>query len=246
MSDKPDLLQKTGHMLYGARFLLVWVCLWLSLICMVAVTPGEHRRRRIARKFGIYALRLSGAWPSITGLHRLPENAAVVVANHASYLDGPLLASVLPHRYQFVIKREISQIRLLSFVLHRTGEHFVERFDPKRGASDARRILKTATSGASLAFFPEGTFRHEPGLRRFQNGAFTIAARNNMPLVPLTIRGTRKMLPAGSWLPRPAQLEIIIGTPLDTTENLEPAKAMEHCREQILQAMDEPDLLEKD
>jgi 1-acyl-sn-glycerol-3-phosphate acyltransferase len=213
---------------------------------MVAVIPGEHRRRRIARKFGIYALRLSGAWPSITGLDQLPENAAVVVANHASYLDGPLLAAVLPHSSQFVIKREIAQIKVLSFVLHRTGEHFVERFDPKRGASDTRRILKTATSGGSLAFFPEGTFRQEPGLRRFQNGAFTIAARNNMPLVPLTIRGTRKMLPAGSWLPRPAQLEIIVGTPLDTAENLEPAKAMQHCREQILQAMDEPDLLAKD
>jgi 1-acyl-sn-glycerol-3-phosphate acyltransferase len=246
MSYQSNLLQKIGHTLYGARFLVIWVCLWLSLICMVAVTPGEHRRRRIARKFGIYAFRLSGAWPTITGLHQLPENAAIVVANHGSYLDGPLLAAVLPHSYQFVIKREIAQIRLLGFVLHRTGEHFVERFDPKRGASDTRRILKTAISGGSLAFFPEGTFRLEPGLRRFQNGAFTIAARNNMPLVPLTIRGTRKMLPAGSWLPRPAQLEIIVGTPLDTAENLDLTKAKDHCREQILQAMDEPDLLEKE
>ncbi|MCP3999525.1 MAG: 1-acyl-sn-glycerol-3-phosphate acyltransferase [Gammaproteobacteria bacterium] len=245
MSDKPKFLQKIGYMLYGARFLFVWAFLWLSLICMVAVTPGEHRRRRIARKLGIYAFHLSGAWPTIIGLHQLPKNAAIVVANHASYLDGPLLAAVLPHRFQFVIKREISQIKLLSFVLHRTGEHFVDRFDPKRGTSGTRRILKTATNGASLAFFPEGTFRLEPGLRRFQNGAFTIAARNNMLLVPLTIRGTRKMLPQGSWLPRPAQLEIIIGTPLDTTENQDLAIAMEHCRMQILQAMDEPDLLEK-
>jgi 1-acyl-sn-glycerol-3-phosphate acyltransferase len=246
MSEPPNLLQKIGHKLYGAWFLLVWICLWLSLICMVSVVPGEHRRRRIARKFGIYAFRLSGAWPTITGLHQLPESAAVVVANHASYLDGPLLAAVLPHSYQFVINREIGEIKLLGFVLNRTGEHFVERFDPHRGASGTRRILKTATSGGSLAFFPEGTFREEPGLRRFQSGAFTIAARNNMPLVPLTIRGTRKMLPANSWLPRPTQLEVIIGTPLDTAENQELATAMAHCREQILQAMDEPDLLAKD
>jgi 1-acyl-sn-glycerol-3-phosphate acyltransferase len=179
-------------------------------------------------------------------LHNLPESAAVMVANHASYIDGILLTAVLPHRYRFVIKREVTKVPLVSFFLQRIGAHFVERFDKQRGASDARRIFQTALGGASLAFFPEGTFRSEPGLRRFQNGAFTIAARNSMPLVPLVIRGTRHMLPAHKWLPRPARLEIEISAPVLNTGEIGPLAAMEYCRERILAGLDEPDLTAAD
>lgn len=243
MLEHPRLLYRLAYGLYGLWFWAVFICLSLPTLCLVALIPGQHRCRCIARLSAGLLLRLTGAWPAVSGLHLLPETASVVVANHASYLDGILLTAILPHRYRYVIKREITQVPLVGFFLRRIGAHFVDRSDPKRGAADARRIIQTANDGASLAFFPEGTFLREPGLRRFHNGAFTIATRSNMPLIPITIRGTRKMLPAHQWLARPARLAVIISEPLEAANDMDASTAREYCRKQILQKLNEPDLL---
>ena len=230
------------NMLYGVWFASVFSCLSLLTMVIISVVPGQHRRRLITRQAARLVFRLTGAWPNIEGIQHLPSQGSVVVANHASYLDGILLTAVLPHRFQFVIKREMTQVPLAHYFLRRIGAHFVDRTDTRKGATDARRIMQTATGGGSLAFFPEGTFRFEPGLRRFQNGAFTIAIRQGLPLVPLVITGTRAMLPAHHWLPRPARLTVIIKAPLLVEQIIDPIQAREACRRLILAELDEPDL----
>jgi 1-acyl-sn-glycerol-3-phosphate acyltransferase len=235
-------MRKVLEKLYGGWFLTVFSCVSLTTNVLILVVPGQAQRRRVARLGARLVFRLAGAWPAVQGMEFLPQGAAVVVANHASYLDGILLTAVLPHRYQFVIKREMMDVPGVHFFLRRIGAHFVERFDARKGASDARKIMQAALAGGSLAFFPEGTFRREPGLRRFQNGAFTIAARHRLPVVPLVIKGTRTMLPAESWLPKRATLEIHIQEPLHTTAVSDPAMAREHSRSSILAQLGEPDL----
>jgi 1-acyl-sn-glycerol-3-phosphate acyltransferase len=235
------LLIKLRDRLYGVWFVSVFCSAALITLGLVACTPGMHRRRLIARHGARLVFRITGAWPDIAGLPHLPREAAVVVANHASYLDGILLTAVLPHNFNFVIKREMTGVPLVHFFLRRLGAHFVERFDAHKGALDTRRIMQAATDGGSLAFFPEGTFRPEPGLGRFQNGAFSVAARAGMPLVPLVIKGTRAMLPAERWLPRPARLSIRIQQPVFAAAD--PLQAREICRQIILAELGEPDLL---
>jgi len=228
--------------IYGIWFASVFSCLSLLTIGIVTVVPGQQRRRGIARYSARLVFRLTASWPDISGLQHLPEHGSVVVANHSSYLDGILLTAVLPPRFQFVIKREMTQVPLAHYFLRRIGAHFVDRFDARKGANDARRIIQTATGGGSLAFFPEGTFRREPGLRRFQNGAFTVALRQQLPLVPLVITGTRAMLPAQSWLPRHAKLAVIIKVPLLAETVSSPIQARDACRQQILAELGEPDI----
>jgi len=237
------MMAAIGDRLYGAWFLTVFSCAAVSSAVLIAIVPGQSRRRLVARHGARLVFRLTGAWPAVSGLDYLPDTPAVVVANHASYLDGILLTAVLPHDYQFVIKREITSVPGVHYFLRRIGAHFVERFDPRKSANDTRRIMKSAIDGNSLAFFPEGTFRLEPGLRRFQNGAFAVATRQNMPLVPLTIKGTRKMLPAHSWLPKPARLEISINKPIPTDQTTDAHGARDKCRQRILTGLNEPDLL---
>jgi 1-acyl-sn-glycerol-3-phosphate acyltransferase len=227
---------------YGVWFIAVFACTSLLTTALIAVIPGQNNRRCVARGGAQLIFRLSGTWPQIEGLGHLPTSASVVVANHSSYLDGILLTAVLPPRFQFVIKREITQIPGVHFFLRRIGAHFVERFDANKGATDARKIMQTATKGGSLAFFPEGTFRREPGLRRFHNGAFTIAARYELPVVPLTIKGTRAMLPAEEWLPRRVNLEIVIHPSLPASESVHPVHTRDSSRQIILDELAEPNL----
>lgn len=189
-------------------------------------------------------LRLTGAMPRITGLEQLPDGPCIVAANHASYVDGVVLTAALPSRFRFVIKREMTRVPLAHFLLRRIGSQFVERFDTRRGASDARRVLALAESRHSLAFFPEGTFHAEPGLRRFQNGAFAAAVRGNLPLVPVVIRGSREMLAAGRWLPRPSPIAVIVKPPVNHNGETDAVAALlQSCRRSILEDLPEPDLL---
>jgi 1-acyl-sn-glycerol-3-phosphate acyltransferase len=242
MQERPNPLIRIAHSLYGVWFVAVFGLMSLTTLGLVALPRGSLRRPRMAKTTAGLVFRLTGSWPRISGFEHLPQQAAVVVANHASYIDGILLTAVLPHRYRFVIKREVTEIPVMHFFLERIGAHFVERYDPHRSGTDARRIIQNAGNGDSLAFFPEGTFINEPGLQRFHNGAFSIALRGDMPLVPLTILGTRSMLPADRWLPVPGSLEIIISQVLQTTHTEDARDLLENCRSRILAALDEPDL----
>jgi 1-acyl-sn-glycerol-3-phosphate acyltransferase len=246
MLSTPKFITETLHTLYGLYFCGVFVVCSTCTAIMVSVIPGQSRRRRLARGMAQLVFRLTATWPSLQGLENLPPESAVVVANHASYLDGVLLTAVLPHRYQFVIKREVSELPLANYLLRRIGAQFVDRDDPHRGGMDTRRILQIAETGASLAFFPEGTFRPEPGLRRFHKGAFTIAVRNNLALIPVSIQGTRKMLPEDRLLPRLARLSVTI-IPQQPTRNghTDVSDLQAHCRKLILEQLDEPDHLNR-
>lgn len=238
-----SILKQSLHRLFGVWFVLVFATMALLTAVVVAAVPGESRRRRTARAAARIVFRLTGSWPRLAGLQHLPAGAAVAVANHASYLDGILLTAVLPHNYHFVIKREITRLPVAHFLLRRIGAHFVERHDVQRGASDARRIFQTANRGGSLAIFPEGTFSAEPGLQRFRNGAFVIAARGRLPLVPIAILGTRAMLPADRWLPVPTQLKVVIHPSCWPEDHDQLTAVMAHCRQMILESLDEPDRL---
>ncbi|MDP6437373.1 MAG: lysophospholipid acyltransferase family protein [Gammaproteobacteria bacterium] len=242
MSAPRKLLVTALHKLYGLYFATIFLLCSITTLILLAITPGETRRRAINRAGARMILRLTGTWPEVTGLEHLPEESSVVVANHASYLDGVLLTAVLPHRYQFVIKREVTSVPLMHFYLRRTGAQFVERYDAHGGARDTRRILQAASTGASLAFFPEGTFRSEPGLRRFHNGAFTIAVRNNLVVLPVSIHGTRRVLPGNRLLPRPGRLRVVVNPGHQTVHGHTNVKEiLQRCRDQILEQLDEPD-----
>jgi 1-acyl-sn-glycerol-3-phosphate acyltransferase len=125
-------------------------------------------------------------------------------------------------------------VPLASLLLRRLGSEFVERFDRRQGASDARRMLRVAAAGQSLVFFPEGTFDELRAIRNFQGGAFATARRSKMPVVAVAIHGTRELLPPGGVMiyRRPARVEIL--AVLDAKE------ARHRSRELIAQAVGEP------
>ena len=115
-----------------------------------------------------------------------------------------LLCALLPSGFRLVIKREMRTVLLAGRMLSRIGAVFVEREQGKERIADVRTVLKAARSGQSLAIFPEGTFRPEPGLLPFRPGAFAAAAAGELPVVPVAIRGCRRLLPSGSWLFTPS------------------------------------------
>jgi 1-acyl-sn-glycerol-3-phosphate acyltransferase len=231
---------------WGAYAWAVFVFFSLATTLIVAVLPGLQARRQVARLGSRLIFLFSGVPLRVRGTGLLPAEACVVVANHASYLDGVILTAALPPSFSFVVKREMTSVPLAHLLLRRLGSEFVDRFDSHRGASDARRIFRKARRGDALAFFPEGTFYVEPGLRRFRTGAFAAAARADLPVVPVVIRGARRLLPAEQWLPRNGAIDVEITAPIvipASTGGHRASRLLQAARGRILEHLDEPDKL---
>lgn len=244
----PAFISVPLRLVYGLYAALLFLAVALVALLGVLLLPTLNARRGTARIAARSYLFLAGMPLRVRGKEHLPVGQCVVVANHASYLDGVVMKAALPPRFGFVIKREMNDVPLAGLLLRRIGSEFVERFDRQKGATDARRVLRTASNGHSLVFFPEGTFKPEVGLNKFHSGAFAIAARAGCPVVPAVILGTRRNLPATRILPRPGPLEVSFSEPIVSVEGPHDDPALnlrDKSRQAILARLGEPDLAER-
>ena len=244
-STRERPLALLGRVLYGSYTWLVFVLIAPTLLLLLIVVPGVHRRRHMAGVASRLILRLCRVPLILKGVEHLPAGQCVVAANHASYIDAIVIKAVLPEHYAYVVKREMATVPLAGLLLTRLGTEFVERFNRHKGSLDARRVLRTATNGQSLLFFPEGTFVGEPGLLKFHSGAFKSAAYAGCPVVPCVIRGTREILPSPKFFPRPGAVEVELLPPVVAPTGMEPEDAARLLRERtralILERVGEPD-----
>jgi 1-acyl-sn-glycerol-3-phosphate acyltransferase len=206
----------------------------LTVLVINLFLPSLRGRRMLAGVFSRAFLRAAGVPFAVEGLNRLPQVPCVVVANHASYIDGLVAAAALPPDFAFVIKKEMVRVPLAGLLLRGLGSQFVERFNRHKGGVDARRVLKLAATGQSLVFFPEGTFNEIRQIGKFLGGAFATAARSDMPVVAMAIHGTRAVLPPGGLAVHrlPIRVEIL--------DVLTAGDARHRSRELIALAVGEP------
>ncbi|MEO1581391.1 MAG: lysophospholipid acyltransferase family protein [Pseudomonadota bacterium] len=231
--------------LYGVAYWLTFLVCALACVLLVTILPVLTWRQAAARACASAVFLLTGTRARRFGFEQLPEGPSVVVANHASYIDGVLLFSILPTGFSFVIKAEMQQVPLAGFVLKRLGSFFVQREHVQSSARSARQVMRAAIQGRPIGFFPEGTFDENPGLKRFYKGAFATARMAALPVVPVVIRGTRRLLPADRWLPYPSRLQVEVLTPIPAgiVSDQTAIESMTTARDAIAAKLDEPDLL---
>ena len=192
-------------------FIVVGLVTWL----LVVLAPFEHWRRKLAH-IGARLFFLCTFTPlRVTGHEHLdPHKPQVIVANHSSYLDGFIVTAALDIPIHFIVKGELARFLPARLLLERFGVEFVDRFNARRGASDVRRIAEKSKSGQSIVFFPEGTFTRFAGLQPFRMGAFVTAARSNVPVIPVAIRGARNIVRGSHWFPYHGRIEVTIRPPV--------------------------------
>jgi 1-acyl-sn-glycerol-3-phosphate acyltransferase len=245
-SPWPAAISIPLRFVYGVYAAVLFLAVALTALIAVLLMPTLRLRRGTARIAARTFFLLAAMPLKLRGLENLPDGQCVVVANHASYLDGVVMAAALPPRFGFVIKREMNDVPVAGLLLRRIGSEFVDRFNRHKGGTDARRVLRTAASGHSLVFFPEGTFTPEVGLGKFHTGAFAIAARAGCPVVPAVILGTRRNMPATRVFPRPGALEVRFGLPIAPAAEepeVDPVLNLrDQARQAVLRELGEPDL----
>ncbi|MDX1642797.1 MAG: AMP-binding protein [Thermoanaerobaculia bacterium] len=214
---------------------------WLA-VCLL---PSRSLRRRTVRRVARLMARLTGTSIECDGLEHLDtDEPRVITANHASYLDGFVLAAVLPPNCAYLAKEELEQNLFTRLFLARLGCVFVERFDPGKGEEESSKAAGALERGDHLVVFPEGTFQRAPGLLPFRMGAFVVAAENGAPVVPVTLRGTRSKMRGSSWFPRPGNVRVTVAAAVEPDgEEWEDAVALRNrVRAAIFDRLAEPDL----
>lgn len=256
LAGVPGLLRRGARRLREHGFAAwCWAVFWLLAPLTwlgVALWPEQRGRFALSRCMARALARLTATPLKARGLEHLPPpgQACVLVVNHASYLDGPVLIASLPRQLAFVAKEALASQFVAGTYLRRMGAEFVQRFDPRRGLADLQRITELARAGRSLVFFAEGTFSALPGLRPFRMGAFVTAMEAGLPVVPVAISGTREVLRAGSWYPHRGRLQVTVGPAIvppattgDPRDNWRGALQLrDAARRHILAHCDEPDL----
>lgn len=200
---------------YGIYSLAAFVIVILLAFCpLLIVMPWLTARRFVGRWAVRSWLFVIGVSFRVQGLERLPDEPCVVVCNHASYVDGIVLTAALPERFTFLVQHRAEQWPYIGLIIRRMGVRFVNRENPRAAARALLGLIRKARQGGSLAIFPEGTFQKDPGLMPFYSGAFLIAAKTGLPVVPAVMRGTRKLLHDGARWPSWSAVEIELFEPM--------------------------------
>jgi 1-acyl-sn-glycerol-3-phosphate acyltransferase len=224
---------------------------WLLLVTMSALVwptvvalpwlQWRHQLIRTAARSFFWATRAS---PRVEAEEGLPDRGIIIVSNHASYLDSLVIAAVIPGPLSFVAKEELARQWIAGSFLRRIGTLFARRIDPKGGVEDTQHQLEAARAGARIVSFPEGTLTRRPGLLGFHLGAFLVAAQAGIPVVPVTVRGTRSILRGDQWFPRRGEIVVHISRAA-TPQGSDFAAAVQlrdRVRATMLEHCGEPDL----
>jgi len=237
-------LSNFGVLAYGGFVWCVLLAIAAGVLPCVLLVPWPIWRHRALSGGARAFFRLVGIPLHVEFEAPLPKANAIIVSNHSSYLDGAVIAAICHGAISFVAKEELARQVVAGAFLRRLGAIFVRRTDPVGGVADAGKALKSAEAGARVVWFPEGTFSRMPGLLEFHVGAFLTAVQLGLPVIPVTIRGTRSILRDGSWLPRRGTISVHVGAPIKPTgQDFEAAVALrQDVREKILARCGEPDL----
>jgi 1-acyl-sn-glycerol-3-phosphate acyltransferase len=208
---------------------LLWVTLVVlpstlvhSLAAVLAALVGVKRRPG-----GVYdwatvdwsrdVLRAAGTPVEAVGLDRIPRDEPVVYAsNHTSMFDIWALAATLPGSTRFVAKEELGRIPILGLAMRRAGHIMIDRFNRARAFGAYEQAAGTIRSGISPIVFPEGTRSPTGELLPFKNAPFGLAIAAQVPVVPIYVDGTYRILRKGGLQLRSMPIRIQIGEPIPT------------------------------
>lgn len=168
-------------------------------------------------RFGIrVALFLAGTRIVVEGRHLLADHRnTVIVANHLSHLDAPVLLQALGIDFQAVAKKEVFYVPGFGSVLRFAGFIEVDRADRAQATRAIARAVDALKAGACFLIFPEGTRSRTGELGPFKKGGFVVAMDAGSRIVPVALQGTRELMPRGGFRIRPGTVRVRVLDPVD-------------------------------
>ncbi len=208
-------IRRVLEKIYGVYFIAVFF-LWIVPAWLIV---KQIKDEKAAGRFTSAALKvlfaLAGIRLKVVGKEYMDTPGAKVYAsNHASYFDVLPVMMGLGVTYRFVAKGEVNAMPFIGTFLNQMGHLSFNRHDASSRLKQVDEIEECLRRGDSVFVFPEGTFTPQDGLRPFQLGAFRGAVATGAPVIPVSLKGTRKFLRDGTFLPRPTSVTITLSAPI--------------------------------
>jgi 1-acyl-sn-glycerol-3-phosphate acyltransferase len=210
------------------RSLITWltsgilILAWLPLLAIRRLfdrDPVRYRTGFLFRKLGKALTQANPAWQLHISGETIsdPRRPYVVVSNHQSLADIPLISN-LPWEMKWMGKAELFRLPILGWMMRLAGDICVERKNPRSGARAIIKAQRYLEQKCSVIIFPEGTRTLDGRMRQFTDGAFHLAIRAKVPILPLVIEGSRDCIPKHSWkFGQPSEIFLRILPPMDTS-----------------------------
>jgi len=168
-------------------------------------------------KYALKHLKISGANVHLTGVENIPDGRAVLfVSNHQGFFDIAMFLASIPTPKGVVAKHELKKIPILRRWMEYINCVFMDRKDIKKSAKVILEAVEILKSGYSMVIFPEGTRSKCGQIGEFKAGSFKLATKAKVPIVPITIDGTYKLLEANRGRIRPADVRVTIHPAIQT------------------------------
>ncbi|MFY9397430.1 MAG: lysophospholipid acyltransferase family protein [Desulfomonilia bacterium] len=169
----------------------------------------------MARSWARFSLKCARTQVELRGRENLPGGPAVYMANHASFFDVFAILGYLDVQFRWVVKKELFTIPLLGLAMRRIGYIMIDRANHESAMRSMQQAAEKIRGGISIFIFPEGTRSLDGTIRYpFKKGGFHLAMQANVPIVPITVKGSREVLPKHGKRVRPGKITLIAGRPI--------------------------------
>jgi len=205
-----------------ATLVYVFIGLYVLLLALPAILwtliVKDTRLIYILARFCIRTSGIiCGIRVSVDGLEKIVSGKTYLfLSNHQGNIDGPVLCHAIPRDWKALIKKEMMSLPLLSLVLKQLQFVPLERLNPMKARMGIERGARLLAEGNSFITFPEGTRSRDGRLGSFKKGAFVMAIKAQVPIIPVTIIGSASIQPPGSYAMSPGHIRVIFHDPIPT------------------------------
>ena len=216
------------HWFRTVFFLIPAIAVYTIVLGIASITSSFFDRRGhfahgCARAWSWLILATTGVAVTVEGLDRIERGKTYVfVANHQSIYDIPSLFWSIPFQLRIIAKESLGSFPMLGPHLKRTGHLLVDRKHPDRAGIIGWASRLTA-NGLSLIIFPEGTRSATGMMGKFKGGSIMLAMQAGLPIVPISVIGSRHVMKKGELTTRPGHVTLIVHAPIETAANPAPS-----------------------
>ena len=207
-------------------FFTVWIILWSVVATLILAVPIIVAG--LLSRTGNLAFSLSKLWAytmlgvsfvrtEIKNKEKIQAGTSyIIISNHQSLYDIIALVTTLGIQYRWFIKREVLKIPLFGYGLYASRNIFIDRSNTAKAIESINKGIDRLPKGVSIMVFAEGTRSPDGQIHEFKKGGFVTAVRRKIPILPVTVNGSRRVLSKKSLMVRPGRIQVVIGDPIDT------------------------------
>lgn len=208
-------------------FRITWLALWAAVATLVLAIPIIAAG--LLGRTGNLAFSLSKLWAytmlgvsfvsaQIVNKEKIQKGTSyIIISNHQSLFDILALVTTLGVQYRWFIKREVLKVPLFGYGLYASRNIFIDRSNTVKAIESINKGIKHLPKGVSIMVFAEGTRSPDGQIHEFKKGGFMVAVAHKMPILPVTVNGSRQVMSKGSLVFNPGKIQVVVGYPIDTS-----------------------------